>query len=70
MVLLLTFYGHITVVHIFYPMRPSRAKLTGYSWVAQDLELTYMLIVLLYFLNVAVLAVYALLLIFKTCFGW
>jgi len=43
-VLLPTSYGHITVDHIFCPMRPNQAKLIGSSWVAQVLELVYMLV--------------------------
>lgn len=50
-VLLLTFYGHITVDHISCQMRRSRAKLIGYLWVAQDLELVYMLVVMLLFFS-------------------
>lgn len=50
-VLLLTFYGRITVDHIFCQMRRSRAKLIGFLWVAQDLELVYML-VMIYFAGV------------------
>ena len=48
-VLLLTFYGHITVDHISCQMKRSRAKLIGFSWVARDLELVYMLVVMLFF---------------------